>query len=238
MSQIFENSPGDGRNDLAGDELIHLLPDYINGHLDADTTARMESALLTDQDLRTQYEFQVGLQVALRSHAEVADSRAQLNSIQGGSGFAAITDRLEESAGQRLLNRLRNWIGFGGGDFSVTALAPVFVLVVAVGLFAGVLQNDPELTVNDFETRMSLDTFDQPTIRILAQSGLDPVAFSALLRDHGLQLVQNLPDNVVEVTPVAQGKDLTLLMDALLADDRVVFAKIFSAGAAVSSDSR
>jgi len=239
MSPISKHSRGDGRNELTFDELTHLLPDYINGHLDAKTQAKMASALASDADLRAQHEFQIDLQFALRSEAEVADTQAQLNSIQGVSGFAAITDRLEESAVQRLLNRLSNVFRLGGGVSLPTALAPALAVIVAVGLFAGVNQGDPDMTINDFETRISVETFDQPTLRILAKPELETVALAVLLREHGLQLEQHLPDgNMVEVSPVTKDQELADLVEALQADDRVVFAKIVSTGARDESGSR
>ena len=234
MNRFFENS------NTTSDDLADLLPDYINGHLDADTQARLEKALATDKDLSAQHEFQTRLQIALRGQAESADSEAALNSIHGAPGFAAIADRLEESTGERLLNRFSDWFGLRvTGNFPATALAPAFVLVLAVGLFAGIERGDSETTVDDFRTLTSAETFDQPTLRIITRAGMETTVFAQLLSDYDLNLEQRLPDSyTADVTPVVEGEDLTLLVDALLQDDRVVFAKVVSDRATSDDSSR
>ena len=236
MSQQPNSSDNRGQLEQS---LENLLPDYINGHLDSETTQQLESALADNADLRAQLEFQSRLQIALRADAEVADSKAQSIGVPRGSGFAAIADRLEESSLDRLLNRLAGWFGLTGvestGGLGLSAVVPAFALMLVVGLVASTNLQEDDVTINEFRTIIGEQSYDQPTLIILLEREMESLAFAELLDDYGLQLAQQLPEsNMAEVTLLSElselsdHTDMVALTEALMQDERVAFAKIVS----------
>ena len=233
MSQHPNSSYNTDQTDQTDQALENLLPDYINGHLDSETAERLESALAGNADLRAQLEFQSRLQIALRADAEVADNKALSMGVPRGSGFEAIADRLEESSFDRLLSQLAGWFGLTGADgtgrLGLSAVVPAFALMLVVGLFASTNLEEDEFTINEFETRIGEQTYDQPTLRILLEREMENLAFAELLNDYDLQLSQYLSDsNMAEVILRSDQTDMVALTAALMQDERVAFAKIVS----------
>jgi len=206
-------------------QLSDLLPDFLNGHLGDDEAMRVKEELAANPELRAQLDQQRQLQTALRAESARNDAMAKTVSSSRGSGFEAIAAKVENSRDTGWQSKFQQW--WSGGN--LRAFAPLFALVIAVGMFSMTNISSPDIEVNEFETRISPEQFSQPTLRILPHVDTHSPEFSELLSDYDLKLGQRLPDsNIAEVSPLSDHADINGIVRALSDDQRVVFAKVVS----------
>lgn len=208
--------------DLPAD-LVHLLPDYLNGHLGGADLAEFEAQLADNTALQEQLQFERALQAAMRAQARAADENAAIARVPSGTGFAAIADRLEQAPQAGWLVRLQRW--WQGPRLH--SGVPAFALLLVVGLVGATSLVTPTDPVNEFETLTAVESASQPTLRVLPKIAVESPEFLQLLADYGLQLEQTLPgSNMADATLILADADLARIAAAVANDERVVRVKV------------
>ncbi len=205
--------------------LADLLPDYLNGHLNDSERAEVDSALERSARMREQLELQSRLQVALRANAETNDQLAVTVASSRGSGFDAIEGRITDSP----LAQMKDYFRRALDGVGMSVWMPASALLLIVGVVASSNIGDTQMPVNQFETIIGVEQYDQPTLRILPGLAVDSEEFAALLREYGLKLELSLTEsNIAEVTPLLPDADIEAIAAAMNEDKRVMFAKALS----------
>ncbi|MEM1402745.1 MAG: zf-HC2 domain-containing protein [Pseudomonadota bacterium] len=198
-------------------QIVDMLPDYLNGHLPPSDAERVEAALESSEAVRKQMRFERQLQQSLRSESEV--------SVEGLSadGFESIRSRLDTGS-----KPFWSWsLPYVG------AMAPLALLAVVVLQFETSPSSpfDVEAIENNqrFETRFDEPvSYTQPTLRILFEEPMESAEIEDWLREQKLELtdVTGGPRRMLEVTADRDASELALLLKQLRSDDRIQAIKV------------